>query len=272
MAKTGFWNLLAGCLLAWSVTGRADTVIDYRVEAGDRTAAQPVIIRGNSLLVKSAGGDPNLDILYERAPEQLVLIDHGQRQFTPVTEARVRQLASQFEDVQPLLRGLAKQIAHLPPKQRAKWNTMLGGISLEQYTAARDAGKATTLRKAGETRTVAGVSCAPLSLLKNGVETAEFCLAEPAALHLAGGDAATLDAMLGFARKLAERAEGLAAPFGFTFEGARLRDLAGVPVEVREHGGREPLSLTLRQVGGEDATAGPLAIPAGYKARQLNFW
>lgn len=264
--------LLAAGWLGAAGAASAATVIDYQVTSGDHAVTQPVIIRDGSVMIKALGGDPNLDMLYESGGQRLVLIDHQGRRFTPITEDRVNQLAAQFEELQPILRGLAAQISRLPPKQRAKWETMLGGFPLERYAEVRKAAEATRLLKDGKERTVAGFSCAPLKVVRQGATAAEFCLATPAQLRLTNEDLTTLGSFLDFVRKLISRAEGLAAPFGLGIKGFNLAELTGLPIEIREHGGKQPLALTLRHVGTDTGSAAPLAVPNGYEAKTLNLW
>lgn len=265
--------LLTGLSLGASPPVAAASVIDFIVATDGNVVPQPVIIDHGTILVKGAGGDKNLDILFERGAERLVLIDHQRRRFTPVTRERVDQLANRFEDIRPLLKGLAGQIAKLPPAQRAKWDALLGGFPIERYVAARAETEQTRLSKTRQIKTVAGIDCESIEMVRAGRTATEFCLANPSVLPLAAEDSATLEAMLTWLKKLALRAEDLLGLFGVDLAANALGDLPGLPIEIQQARGDRPLTMTLKriaQTAPQDAVA--LAIPAGYELRRLNLW
>jgi hypothetical protein len=249
----------------------ADSLIEYQVETGKRNVIQPVIIKNGTLLVKSAGGDKNLDVLYERNSERLVLIDHKKQYFTPITDEKIGQIARQAEDVQPLLRGIGEQLRKLSPKQKAKWEDMLGGISLDRFDAAKREAESTKLQKTGTGRTVGGVSCEEMNVIKHGAATAEFCLADPTALKLPADDAATIRSLIAFTQRLARKAQGL-TQFGIELPGGDLSNLAGIPVQMREFGGKHPVAMTLSRVSDETVASDALKVPEGYRAQSLKLW
>lgn len=259
-------------MLLASAFSCADSVVDFRVESGKSTSVQPVLIKQGVVLVKAAGGDPNLDILYEKSRERLVLIDHKKQVFTVVTDEKVVKIAQLAEDVQPLLQGLGEQLKKLSPKQRAKWEDMLGGISLDRFDEAKRAAQSTKLMKTGISKTVAGISCQEMDVVRRGTRAAEFCLADPGALKLPGDDAATLQSLVAFTQRLASRAEGLGSQFGIELPVGSLASLAGVPVEMREIGGKRPVALTLSGVSDQGFPPDSLEVPAGYRPKELSLW
>jgi hypothetical protein len=257
--------------MAGTIPAHADSLIEYQVETGKRHAVQPVFIKNGTVLIKSAGGDGNLDVLYERNNERLVLIDHKKQNFTPITDQKLGQLAQQVEDVQPLLRGIGEQLRKLPAKQKAKWEDMLGGISLDRFDPAKHPTESTTLQKTGTGRTVAGVSCEETNVIKRGTATAEFCLADPAALKLPADDAATLRSLIAFTQRLARKAQGL-TQFGLELPGGDLSSLAGIPVQMRELGGKHPVAMTLSRVSDEAVAGDAIKVPDGYRPQSLKLW
>ena len=260
-----------GVLLFASSLAQAQSIIDFRVESGRSTSIQPVFIKPGMVFVKSAGGDGNLDILYEKPDEKLVWIDHKKQIFTVVTDEKVVRIARQAEDIQPLLRGIAEQMQKLSPKQRAKWENMLGGISLDRFTAAKQAAESTQLMKTGVSKTVAGIRCEEMSVIKKGAPTVAFCLAEPEALKLPADDAETLRSLIGFTQRLAARAENLSSQFGIELPMGSFSSLAGIPVEMRDFGGKHPVALTLSGVS-DQGFPDSLQVPAGYRPRELSLW
>lgn len=250
---------------------QADSIIEYQVETGKHSSTQPVLIKNGTLLVKAAGGDGNLDILYEQSGERLVLIDHKKQHFTPITDENIRKIADQVETVQPLLKGFGEQLRKLSPKQRAKWEDMLGGISLDQFDAAKREAQSTQLQKTGIGKKVAGISCEEMKVIRRGNTAAQFCLADPSALKLPEEDASTVRSLIAFTQRLAQKAQGL-TQFGIELPGGDLSNLAGVPLQMRELKGKHPVALTLSRVSDEDVAADSLKIPEGYRAEKLKLW
>lgn len=265
-------NILLTCALANPALVRADSLIEFDVANGRHNSVQPVIIKDGTILVKAAGGDENLDILYERAAERLILIDHRKRRFTPVTDEKVSQIARQAEEIQPLIQGFSEQFRKLSPKQRAKWEDMLGGISLDQFDTVKREAESTQLMKTGAGKKIAGIACEEMNVLKGKARAAEFCLANPAALKLSDSDSATLRSLIGFTQRLAARAQGLGSQFGIALPASGIAELAGVPVEMREFGGKHPLAMTLNRVSADTTAEGDLKVPEGYRPKELALW
>jgi hypothetical protein len=261
-----------GCFLSWTSAVCADSVIEFQVEKGKRSSLQPVMIKNGALLVKAAGGDGNLDILYERGAERLVLIDHKKQHFTPITDEKVGKIARQAEELQPVLQGIGAQLRKLSPKQREKWGEMLGGVHLDKLDAAKSAAASTQLMKTGIGKKFAGISCEQMNVIKGNATAAEFCLADASALKLPEDDSATLRALIEFTQKLAQKAQGLTAQFGIGLPAGGLAGLAGVPIEMRDFGGKRPVTMTLSRVTGDTVSADALKVPQGYQAQELALW
>lgn len=111
-----------------------------------------------------------------------------------------------------------------------------------------------------------------MNVLKGKARAAEFCLANPAALKLSDSDAATLSALIGFTQRLAARAQGLGSQFGIALPASGIAELAGVPVEMREFGGKHPLAMTLNRVSADTTAEGDLTVPEGYRSKELALW
>lgn len=263
---------ILSCGLVGPILAQADSIMEFDVATGQHSSVQPVMIKDGMILVKSAGGDENLDILYERAAERLILIDHRKKRFTPVTDERVGQIARQAEEVQPLIQGFSEQLRRLSPKQRAKWESMLGGISLDQLDSVKREAESTKLMKTGAGKKVAGIACQEMNVLKGKARTVAFCLANPAALKISEDDSATLRSLIGFTQRLAARAQGLGSQFGIALPTSEIAALAGVPVEMREYGGKRPLAMTLSRVGGGAVADEALKVPEGYRSKELALW
>jgi hypothetical protein len=264
--------MILGLSLAGTGIAHADSLMEFQVDKGKKSLTQPVLIKNGQLLIKAAGGNRQLDVLYQRENDRLTLIDHKNQAFTPVTEEKVGQLARQAEGLKPLVQGFAGQLQKLSPKQKAKWEEMLGGVSLDDLSGIQKAAKPARVAKAGQAKRIAGVACQPMTLVQGKKTAAEVCVADPKALRLAEDDNATLRGLIALTQKVAARAQGVAAQFGFPLPAEGLNELAGVPLEVRDYSGKRPLTLVLSRVSGAELTADPFQVPAGYRAQELALW
>jgi hypothetical protein len=265
--------LLAG--LGLGQAAGADSTLEYLVaEGGSKPGKlQPLVVKDGKVLAKGAGDGGNLDFIYSAAPEQLSIIDHRKHSVMTLDEAQVDRLAKQTEAVQPLLQGFAGQIAKLDPKQRAKWEEMLGGkISLDKIAEAARPTPQANIVKTGKARKVADIACEQMNVFQGKAQTAEFCLADPGKLKLSGEDYATLRSLLAFSGRLASKTQGLAKQFGVDIPPLDLRDLAGVPIELRDVSGHGQGSLRLNRVDASSVSAELMRVPDGYQSEPFKLW
>ena len=254
---------------------KADSVLEFLVKETRDPAGktQPVLVKDGQIMVKGAGGDENLDFLYSRAQERLVIIDHHKRTFMPVDEQQVNRIAQQTEDVQPLLKGLGEQIGKLSPKQRDKWEQMLGGnISLDKIAKAAEPQKPSSLVKTGMGKNVAGIACQQMNLIQGTAPMAEVCLADPASMNMSGDDYATIRSLFSFSERLATKTQGLAGQFGVKIPNIAIREVAGIPIELRDLSGENLGSMTLSRILSTAVSPERMQIPNGYRVEQLTLW
>ncbi|WP_017364319.1 hypothetical protein [Methylococcus capsulatus] len=250
----------------------ADTTLQYQV-AGEK-APQSLFVKDGQVLIKSAGGDGELDILFNRSRNAAFLIDHRKQAYMPVTEQRVAELVSQVQDVQPLLRGLGEQLKKVSPEQRAKWSDILGGVDLDRITAKSEDSRPIVLAQVGTAKTQGGYACSKVELRQGGDKKGDICLASAETLKLPAGDYETLRAMLLFSSRIAEKAKGVAARYVDLgpLPTVNLTDYPGIPVELHDASSQQAATLTLSRVNSDVFPPGVMAIPEGYAAKKLKFW
>ncbi|QJD30850.1 hypothetical protein [Methylococcus geothermalis] len=250
----------------------ADSTLQYQV-SGEK-ALQSLFVKDGQVLIKSAGGDSNLDILFNRSRNAAFLIDHRKQAYMPVTEQRVAELASQVQDVQPLLRGLGEQLKKVSPEQKAKWSDMLGGVDLDRVTAKSEDHRPITLSPAGAAKTQGGIACSKVELRQGGDKKGDICLASAEALKLAVGDYETLRAMLIFSSRIADQAKGAATRYVDLgpLPAVNLSDYPGIPVELHDASSRQAATMTLSKISSDALSAGVVGIPEGYSAKKLKLW
>ncbi|MDF9391865.1 MULTISPECIES: hypothetical protein [Methylococcus] len=250
----------------------ADTTLQYQV-AGEQTP-QSLFVKDGQVLIKSAGGDPKLDILFNRSRNTAFLIDHRKQAYMPVTEQRVAELASQVQDVQPLLRGLGEQLKKVSPEQKAQWSDILGGVDLDRVTAKSEDNRPILLTQAGTATTQGGYACSKVELRQGGDKKGDICLASAETLKLPAGDYETLRAMMMFSSRIADKAKGAAAHYVDLgpLPTVNLSEYPGIPVELHDASSKQAATLTLSRISSDTLPPGAMGIPEGYSAKKLKLW
>ena len=264
--------VLFGYLLIHPGSLFAGSILEYAVSHGGHSGLQTVTISNGEIVIKAAGGDSSLDIVFEQTGKRLTLVDHRRQRYTPVTEEAIAKLAGQVEDVTPLLRGLGEQLRGLDARQRAKWEKMLGGFPLDAFAVAQHTLQGITLEAAGTGKEIAGVPCKSLQLKGERFHPMALCIADPGMLGLSAHDTAAVQSLVAVAHAVAVRAHGLASRLGLALSNQHLDTLAGVPVEIRELKGTHPLSMTLKRKQPTTVEVAPYHIPENYPADRLRLW
>lgn len=252
----------------------ADSVLEYLVKESpvSETTTQSIAIKNDQIMVKAAGGDKNFDLLYRHAPESVVIVDHRKRTLMTVDEQQVDRINQQAQDVQPLLKGLGKQIANLSPDQRQKLQELLGDhVSLNMIAKAAEPAVPTRLVPT-EVRMVAGIRCRTMRVMQGATPIAEVCLADPAAMKISDKDAATIRALFGFYERLATKSQALARQLGLILPNIAAREVTGIPIEVLDLWRKNNGMMTLHRIHTSTVSPELMRIPSGYKAVPLTLW
>lgn len=254
---------------------RADAVLEFSVRQDAKSAAatQTMAVKDGRILVRGEGGSEHLDFLFDRWAQIVTVIDHQKHTVKRVDEEQVDRLNQQASTVQPLVQGLAEQVAKLTPEERSKWQGLLGqSISLDKIAQAAQPPPATTLMAAGRDKEVAGVRCKPMRIMQGATALADLCLADHAAIQIPDSDFATIRSLLAFYERLARRSQRVARQFGVIIPMISTREMKGVPVALHDLSTEEGGSVTLRKISTTVVSAEMLQIPAGYAAEPLVPW
>lgn len=254
---------------------RADTVFEFTIHENnaDQAINQSLFVKAGQVMVKAAGGNRDIDLLYSRAVESVVIVDHRKRTLMTVNEQEVARINKQAKNVQPLLQGFSEQVAKLSPEQRRQWQDLLGdSVSLEKIAKAAEAARPNTLHSMQQTKKVAGISCQEMRLMQGETPMAEICFAESAALKIPVGDEVTLRSLFTLYERIATESQGVARQLGLSLPLGAVTGTSGIPVELRDLSRDENGVITLHKITTARVSPELMTIPAGYKAVPLTLW
>jgi hypothetical protein len=266
--------LLSVILTLTVAPGHADSLIEFRIDKKEKRSIQPVIVKDNSLLIKGVGGNENLDILYQKTDERLLVINHGKQQITPITENGIENVANQSKLIAPLIRGITDRLKSLSPKQQANPKGIDRETSMSQSgsDSALQSEESSISVRAGGTKNIAGIDCKQINVRKRSKTVAELCLANPTALKLSDSDYGTIRSLLDFTQRLVKKANGLSNQFGFNLPASEIDNLRGIPLELKNFSGKRSVTSTLIRITKSDHLTDKLNAPGNYKIRELKLW
>lgn len=243
----------------------ADATLHFDVTTNKQTTpqVQTVYVKGGRFMVQAAGGDRNIDLLYDRAKDTMYVIDHQGKSYMTFDEKTVLQLGQAAAMVTALRRQLAEQLQKMPPEQQERMRKMLGDI--DPPAAAEQAPR--SVKKLGMT-SVNGYACERLAVYRGAKKFSEMCVSQARTVGLSEDDYKTIKALQAFqervwtqASKITDQAGGHMPEFGG-------KNINGVPIEMKDFAGPAPTTMVVskayRGVGGK-----ALGIPQGYKATSL---
>lgn len=266
------FSMLGLSLLLASTANWAASTLTYSLTENGQNSVQMVNIQDGKVWLSGVGGSSQLDIVFEKATDEILWVDHGRHRIMPINTRSVKKLTDQLQDLQPLLVGLNKQISQLDPRQKARWGKLLGDFPIDAFDIAKRELAETRITRSGKPKTIAGVACTPRSIGSGKATTLELCLSEPGNLGLPQEDAETLTALNAFLGSMQAQLAKLVTQFGMNLKEGQLDQPWGIPIAVREVKGKQPLTATLDHI--EKITPGLKSpvIPADYKPERLKFW
>jgi len=268
-----FYLVICAWLL-FPFISHADMLLEYQVKEirVSGISTQSIAIKNEEIMVKAAGGDKGLDLLYRHAPESVVIIDHPKCTLTTVDEAQIDQINQQAQRLEPVLQGLGKQIANLSSDQRQRLQALVGDkISLDKIAKASEPAVPTRWESIGKKK-VAGIRCRNMRIMQGATPIAEVCLADPAAMKMSIQDAATFDALFGFYDHLAAKSQGLARQLGLALPSITTPEVKGIPVEFVDLSRKNRGTMTLQRIDISPVSPDLMRVPGDYKTTPLTPW
>jgi hypothetical protein len=260
--------LTIGAVIALPTITKADVVLEYAVKGINVPAGttQNIAVKNDQIMVKAAGGDKNLDLLYRHALEDVIVVNHSKATVMTVDEQGIDRINQQTQNLQPLLQGLGGQLGNLAPEQRQQLQELFGdSVSLDAIAKAAEPQASTRVIPAGMKK-VAGISCRKMRVMQGTKPVAEFCMADAASMNVSDKDAATVRGFFGLYERLVPKTQGLARQQGITLPNITAREMGGIPVEFRDLSGKNNVTMIMLHSNTSIVSPEVMRIPSGYKA------
>ena len=264
-------NILVTATLMFLCDGiYADATLQFQVRdlaapnAPVRT--QTLYVKNQRILIKAAGGDNRIDILFDETGQTMSIVDHVKHTYLALDEENVSEFANRAEG---LVSAVQEQVAALPAEQRAQLEQLLGNSVLGSVANAETpAPEPKTYVKTG-LRQVHSIKCQGIEVLKASTKIAELCVANADAIGIPDADFNTLKAFQVFGERLAARASPLAERFGARVPEFGTQKLDGLPVELKDHSAAGNMVMTVARVATGTIAEGAMRIPDDYTADRL---
>ncbi len=251
-----------------SATVCADTTIEFSVtESGStQTTAQIAYVKDGTIFVKGAGGDPQVDFLFNRERSSITIINHGEQTYLSLDEQKISELSDRAQGMMSMVqKQLAENLANLPPEQAARMKEMMGNFGMPASDDPPPPKKKLIQRGM---MTINNMKCRQIDVMSDNQKIAQLCMADPSALNLPGDDYQTIKAIQAFGERLSEKASKISGQFSGSVPELSGMPMDGLPLEMRNFSGPVSSVMTVTRLA---AGVGEIsmAIPEGYKPRQL---
>lgn len=253
---------------------RADSVLDFQVRdnRSTTTTIQSITIKNGQIMVKAAGGNKDIDLLYSRAQQNMLIVDHQKRRLMIVDEVGIARLNQQAQGLQPLMEGFSEQVAKLSAEERQKWQGLLGSsVSLDKIARATEPVAPTRLVPIGAHQ-VAGIRCQEMQVMQGQTSLAKVCLAQASAMNLPGNDHATIRALFDFYDNMAGKSQKSAQQFGLSLPTIGSFKGEGIPIKLLDLSRAQDMSMTLLRVNTAEVASDLMMPPSGYRTEPLSLW
>jgi hypothetical protein len=234
MKRVFYLAVAAAVAVASSV--RADTTLV--VQGGDGRST----IQVSNGMGRMDTPDNNY-LLYDSKRNLVIHVEPADGGYTELDEAQITQMAQMANSMRtqlaPHMEAMKAQLANLPPQQRAMIEQSMGAMMGPQQPAAE--APITVVRKGAGN--VAGIACQMNELMQDGKHVGQACIATSAGGKLSAADFQTLEAMMGFLRRMASQASSIMGSMGKQVMLLKT-DLAGVPLSAQGTGPNEKFEVT----------------------------
>jgi len=226
-----------------------------KTTSGGTTQTHQIQIESRRMRAESSGATGAKQIVvFDGVKQVLTMIDPEKKTYVQMTQEDVEKLGAQLSDA---VAQMQKQMANLPPEQRAQIEAMMKGRGVGAPAAGAPK---TQYRKTG-TDIVGKWTCDKYEGFEGTQKTSEVCTVDPKALGFAASDFEVSKQLAAFFKKMLPQMAGQM----FSIGSAEEQGYSGVPVrQTMTLGGRQ-ITSEITDISRQAFADSTFQVPAGYQ-------
>lgn len=243
-----------GLLLFASTTTAA--TLDFVLEQQGSRIDQAILVANDEALIKGAGGDPTIDLLFQSSPRRLLVIDHRGKSYMRIDEKVIAEVAV-----------LADTVSQAVASQKGVLSDLFSTFGFDDGAESSSA-NSQALTDSGRTLQIGGFDCRLYQALEKKRLMAEVCFAAADKLKMPPVARETIKNYADFANRLVTQAGKLLELLGLQLPRVGMANLPGVPIGM--HAPDQQLKAKLVRIDPE-ARHEKTLLPRGYSQQPIPF-
>ena len=246
------------CLCAFvSMSANADgpgRLIEYIIDDNGNLLPQAAKILDGKVVVRQAGGDPNLDLLFDSAAMTLFIIDHKNKSYYKIDQGVINKAASMIES-----------LSAVAESQEGVLSDLLGTLGLSE----EDEQVNIEVVKTDTVLSTANINCQLFQQLNNGKLQSELCIAPEAGLEVLGEHYQTMAQFYEFGDLLMSKAGNSLQNIGFGVPKLSRLGEGGLPIMA--YVAEDKLKVSIVKIQADNPVKTLFTLPQGYLQTPIPF-
>ncbi len=228
--------------------------VNFQIDQNGALFPQLAQVAENKVFVKGAGGDPELDLIFDEKTITLFVISHRSRSYYRIDENVISKAASMIESLSAVAESQGGVLSDL-------LDTL--GISSEEEESRVEIVKTDTILSA------ANINCQLFQQFRNERLESELCIAPKNGLSALAEHYATLEAFYLFGDQLISKAGSILQNIGLGIPNLSKLGEGGLPIMA--YVASEKLKISVTGVSPSIPQGGLFDLPAGYTEMPIPF-
>jgi hypothetical protein len=247
----------AVCVLTGTLHAASGVLVVEKTTSGASSQTNQIQIEPKRMRAESSGAAGRKQIVVFDATKQiLTLIDPTKKTYTEMTKEDMDRLGGQ---VSAAMEQMKKQMATLPPEQRAQVEAMMKGRGVGAAAPPKP-----QYKKVG-TDVVGKWTCDKYEGYEGGKKTSEVCTVDPKVLGFSASDFEISRQLVAFFRKLVPQI----ADQTFTIGTPEEQGFSGVPVRRVFAIGGQPATTEILEISRRSFADSIFAVPEGFQKQEF---
>ena len=229
-------------------------LIEFTVDENGNAVSQTAKVFDGKVSVQRAGGDPNLDLLFNSAEMTLFIIDHRNKSYYKIDQGVINKAASMIES-----------LSAVAESQEGVLSDLLGtlGLSEEDEQANIEVVKTDTILS------TASINCQLFQQLNNGKLKSELCIAPESGLEILGEHYQTMALFYQFGDLLMSKAGSILQNIGFGMPNLSRLGEGGLPIMA--YVAEDKLKISVVNIQADNPEEILFVLPQGYMQTPIPF-